>query len=977
MNATNGNIRQRQAILRGALSEVGYSDPYIQLGWQVSNTDELRRFGQDQNPQNWPEGKPWRLDLVAFHDEREHNWATTAFAAEVNRPDLLRDREAGARWAKQVFDTTAAPNVLFGGNGSADLWLKCWLQPQLVRDIPFTPDALKQHFRKHRSDLDREALARLRGGQHYLFDGICNARREELAQFLHRGVSKATWLSPILLGKERKKDREALSRIAIGLLAARILEDKGFFRSRDQTTDAREILHRAEQRANGFFQTVIARDLANLDADLGTRQINEMLRCLMAHLTGPASFSMVTPEMLGHLYETALVAEREQSRDSTVELDGIHYTPRSLARHILGRIPLEELPPSQRYVLDMACGSGSFLLAGTQRLEEVFDGREADAEASVTEHLGSHVIGNDTDEIARLVTRLAYLLEHWVKTGRAQDVPEPRRLWGDDALQLTPERFADTPLSIIVGNPPFGAAAGGEQMANQFLLKALELLAPGGFLGMVMPGSFLKMRRQKAGPVRSRLLDMCELMEVWEQPLQTIGLTARQETCVIIARKRRQPDGKRAPALFKATYSSQSSAVRALRDELRSTWTFAASGAPGRPGVSWRQDRNARIIASPIDAVWRRLDLERNLSSLSVSGTGIDAPLSHASFSEGEVSGYFPYLRSQKRLRPFLILAEDWKNDPDPQHNYLDPSTAFWPKKRLWPLYEGPKIVIRCDTNRNARLQIAAAFDDASVFPDHHFRCVGLRAESALDKRWAGLLAPNLDARSVLLWLTAVLNSPVAHAWVATCSPPRGLLEVVLDTLPLPSRFDPAVPKLVERTRDPRRSTTDDLPVWTTVLGGAQDDFMRLAAEINDRVLASYGLGNEDIASLANFLKGMTEPWVDGNESAHLPNPGITYRRITGKVFGVDVTQQTVTLDLPRYSRRAGQPITIPLPKHMPGWALRDGVEFTCLVPASRRAPDDLTNPWLLREFRALPYSYLEPAEIERMAGYRNLEATP
>ena len=268
MNATNGNVQKRRAILQHALNDVGYADSCIQFDWPVSNPEELCQYGQDQDPYNLPGGKPWRLDVVAFYDEREHNWATTAFAAELNRLDLVRDREAGAQRAKQLFDTTAAPNVLFAGNGSADLWLGCWQQPRVVQDIPFTPDALKQHFHEHRRDLEREALARLRGGQRYLFEGVYNAQRDELAQFLHRGISKATWLSPILTRKGHEADRKALSRIAIGLLAARILEDKGFFPSQSAATDAREILHRAEQKANGFFQTVIARDLATLDGDL-------------------------------------------------------------------------------------------------------------------------------------------------------------------------------------------------------------------------------------------------------------------------------------------------------------------------------------------------------------------------------------------------------------------------------------------------------------------------------------------------------------------------------------------------------------------------------------------------------------------------------------------------------------------------------------------------------------------------------------
>ena len=49
---------------------------------------------------------------------------------------------------------------------------------------------------------------------------------------------------------------------------------------------------------------------------------------------------------------------------------------------------------------------------------------------------------------------------------------------------------------------------------------------------MVMPGPFLKQRRDKSQRIRTRFLLECDLFEVWEQPLGTIGLTARQETCV-------------------------------------------------------------------------------------------------------------------------------------------------------------------------------------------------------------------------------------------------------------------------------------------------------------------------------------------------------------------------------------------------------------------------------------------------------------
>ena len=268
MNATNGNVQKRRAILQHALNNVGYADSCIQFDWPVSNPEELRQYGQDQDPYNLPGGKPWRLDVVAFCDERERNWATTAFAAELNRLDLVRDREAGAQRAKQLFDTTAAPNVLFAGNGSADLWLGCWGEAHVVHDIPFTPDALKQHFHEHRRELEREALARLRGGQRYLFEGVYNAQRDELAQFLHRGISKATWLSPTLTGKGHEADRKSAVPHRDRPAGCQDTRGQGFLPV--AKCGHRRPRNPSSRRAKGqrFLPDRHTRDLATLDGDL-------------------------------------------------------------------------------------------------------------------------------------------------------------------------------------------------------------------------------------------------------------------------------------------------------------------------------------------------------------------------------------------------------------------------------------------------------------------------------------------------------------------------------------------------------------------------------------------------------------------------------------------------------------------------------------------------------------------------------------
>ena len=378
---------QRNRLLADALFHVGYRPDHIENDWKYSNYDLMKKWIADDDPDSFPTNEaPSKLDIAAFYDGKEHNWNTISLAAQLNRIDLVRDKERAQHEARKIFEDTASPCVLFAGNGTADLWLRCWECPTPIKNITFEPQQLRKAFEHNRRELERDALAALRGGQRYLFDGVHLARREELATFLNRGITKATWFCDKIKCELDKASEKALSRVSIGLLAARILQDKNIFGpSGEQSSDARELLAKADSLADGFFNHVIVSDLTLLDARISSPIVDEMLVRIMAHLTGPASFSMVTPEMLGDLYENLLRAQRKRGQDR--ELNGIHYTPLSLARNLLRRIPVEELPPASRCALDFACGSGTFLLAATERLRSAFDANEADSESEMFDHL--------------------------------------------------------------------------------------------------------------------------------------------------------------------------------------------------------------------------------------------------------------------------------------------------------------------------------------------------------------------------------------------------------------------------------------------------------------------------------------------------------------------------------------------------------------------------------------------------------------
>ena len=694
---------------------------------------------------------------------------------------------------------------------------------------------------------------------------------------------------------------------------------------------------------------------------------------------------MVTPEMLGHLYENALRVQRRQGKD--LELNGVHYTPLSLTRNVLARIPLEELPPSKRYALDIACGSGTFLLAAST-LRTAFDANEADAGSSVVHHLREHVIGNDRDGIALHVANLTYLLEHVIETGNADAVPSPR-LWGKDALGLVLEDFGDNRPSIIVGNPPFGRSTDGHQLANKFLLKAIELLAPGGFLGMVMPGAFLKMmQRGGTTATRKQLLQECELLESWEMPLGAVGLSARQETCVLIARKKKNEPKEvndHKAVLFKVTYSSNKEAIQAQRDYLRSTWTFLASGLPGRPSSSWSEDETLNHREPPRSRMAKGRMGSSSVRTLRPCGGDHDEPHEDVLFLVA-AQRVCSYLRQQQRLLPYFLLERDWRDNRDPVRgfdvrlmsslsdasgvptegkkliivaavnnvlhfrsfdgngklvvdtdqnrlteqtqqiedlrkqlesfwpphkltksdkgrvitavtsvigqtpvrNYVDPSTAERSGKTKQALFLGPKLIVTSNTNRNSEVQVKAAFDDAGVFPEHNLSCLGLFDASDSLSPWVRQLFSEVERRDLLLWIAAVMNSPVAQAWVAVCSPPRSSALDVFMSLPLPA-FDPVLARLVEQTSSLPRSS---------------DQFSELVDEINGGVFRSYGLTGTNVDDIQRFLRSLTDPWAESLSLAHLPKAR-PYRRISGTVVSIDVQGQRVALDLPRYSRES------------------------------------------------------------------------
>jgi N-6 DNA Methylase len=676
--------------IREALSPFGYEPPHVRFGCRVPNAEEMLRYTREDRGEldNLPCGNARRLDALAFSDDRTQDWNTSAIAIDLEQ-DSAVGTEASREHAKELFRLTAAPTNVVGGLSlrKVDVWFNCHDGIVGPETVTLAPDPLKAVFQRHRSSVQRDLLAHLRAGQHHLFEGQLYARRDELATFLQRGVSKATWVVGVgddPWGNTKKQIatmRTAFSRVALALLAARILEDKGALGERTQSTDARQLLTEAKTKWDAFFDTVLGQDLARLDAHFQPKHVNRMLRYLLSHLTGPVNFALVTHEMLGDLYEQVQFAERSASDDALVELKGVHYTPLAIARRILDRIPLEDLPVRYRTVCDFACGSGSFLLAATDRLAKLFDPREPDAMADRTEWLREAVMGNDIDPVAVLVAKLSYLIAYWNRLDEKNGVPFPNLHERGNALNLDfGKAFGRTP-NVIVGNPPFGVKG---QPASMFLDRALSTLLSKvkpvpGYIGIVMPGAFLKAKLEQEA-VRTKLLQHARILEVWELPQCAIGLFARTPTCVIIAEV---SDGKPVPEQFVRTcqtISAQKKALSALRDHGISTWCYVTDLKPTSTG----EDAQDTLALSPVDDIWSRLQAQgRVVSEVAKAVWGFTHTNGDPDPEFSPIPGpdFVPCIRLQRTLRPYSITEDDWQASQPDENRFWKRGTGRRPAK--------------------------------------------------------------------------------------------------------------------------------------------------------------------------------------------------------------------------------------------------------------------------------------------------------
>ena len=815
------------------------------------------------------------------------------------------------------------------------------------------PESLAVELTAPRSRLfTPKALTEFRTGQLSLADleesisersfSFILRQREALDQAFQQAIQGI--IEEIGLPTQRKHSQSDLSsrtkiaghgiRVAIAFLAARILEDKGFFGSDSiPTNDPRSLLNRTVPRANGFFKKALEESIPHLN--------NRVLQHLAANLGSRVSFALVDHKDVGLLYERAIKElPRELGGTAWSDLQR-HYTPVAIAERMLELLPLERLRPEERVIFDPAAGSGSLLLAATSRLAGMSDIPENINQRKI--YLEQHVAGNDLDQYADLVTQLRYTLAK-ESLGEAVPFPFPAHFSHHNYETLNKTNIGIKPR-VVVANPPF-AEDGNIQRAAKFIECALSWLEEGGQFAFILPQSFLTSTTHGVPDARKLMTERCKLFEVWQCPAGTVGIDANQDVCIVLGS-------------FGKPQIKQPTAARAIFSQVR----IAEARENGFLGSTWISQLEtsekvwASVTAPPIHIAVPIIPL----GNLFFVFNGVNP---------GKLGKIF---KPVKKCPPGIECKRNWrlkcrdKNrlwaDParvPEQERWLRYGSEFLERPRLdnATLFELSKILVGRKVNRGSVQPLATQLDTVGLCPDNDVFCIlPIKEAGKYNKGYEQGETPkawdSLTFEDQRLWLLGILSSKIGNTLSLIGRGTREIKRDSLCQLPLPMKIDF---RIIDLTRKIIQRDQNHSPI-------PEPDNLR--EQLDKVVEESYG-NPTWIEIKRTGVPPELEEW-----KLERTKPTLT---VLGQVLEISKDNRQILLNLSGLLDDQDE-AWLPLLPELPGWAL-DGTVFEAELSEDVETFEELAQrPWALRRFRHTPYPYLTNAELKEKLRIDSIES--
>lgn len=724
----------------------------------------------------------------------------------------------------QSYQNTGAPIVILSVRENVEVWRQESDDPTKIETFP--ANNLDSFFEKQKKNLSPQAVYRAKNlgqvNEHYQMEFVDAG----LMPFLERDVGeKLGELLTNVVGEafadwkriqgDSQQASDLLLRSVFRLLVGKILRDKGVrgFKTLS-VSDPVGILRRVTKHCGGVSDDgEIRRESLSLLEGAG-RRIFEL-----------SSLRHMSTESLGVIYESAFISKVTRRRLGT------HSTPPWLADYMMWQVEdwFRKIHPEERIVYEPACGHGAFLVSALRMLQQ-FAFEEKIPHEKTAPYLRNMLHGADIDAFSLEIARLSLSLT---------DIPNADgwRLYQMDLFAEDPFAKRVPPPALVLTNPPYETFKEQERLRwecaqytkyAEILARTLPHIRENGILGFIAPRSFLT--RKSEANIREKLVTEFEIREIDQFPDKVFRFSGA-ETCVLLARRR-------APSKSFTTHfrSVTEKGVASFREQ----YLFDATQEVQLAEIAQAPAYHLHV---PLLAVlWRKLECNPTLGDFADVGRGIEFKKGCPVKREGRTHEILRNVDSrllyhQKPIPEKLVFAKD--------------------DVRRWgaAMHTGiPQVVVNAARVRRNIWPIRALIDTKGLYISTNLYAI----------------RPKNKIYSVeFLW--ALLNSPIANAFVHSKSGKLHIIQETLETMPVPHIYssrdlDATVNAVKEYFKSADTFEKTGNPTRTD-----KEKLKHLRLQVDAEVLRLYDLAPRDERTLLDLFTGYKRPGVPFEQTEYYP----------------------------------------------------------------------------------------------------------
>ena len=528
-------------------------------------------------------------------------------------------------------------------------------------------------------------------------------------------------------------------------------------------------------------------------------------------------FRNLSVEVLSHIWSTTLI-----DPDTTRRL-GIHRTSRTIVRYIVDRIPFQASGDDERIILEPCAGSAVFLVGAMNALRQKWFGMTPEKRH---EYFISHLAAIERDPFGVEISTLALTLA---------DFPNPNGWDVRIGDVFTPGVLAShlRRAGVVLCNPPFGDFDDDERALYdisspkkpvELLNRILDDLHPQGIIGFVLPRLFINGRGYSR--LRRRLADRFATLDVTILPDR--AFKADVEVVLLVATD-------------PIPHRSCRTITRKVNDTAEDWRKFELWHEVSTEHASelLTEEAERSLPVPDLPEVWKFLANYPTLGDHAILRRGLEwnKPLTRSGKETGHRQEFVKSKPEEGYMRG-VAPRTDFNVFETPQMSYLsvkpeDQRVDAW--RREW---QKPKAILNKSARSRGAWRLAAFADSEGVTCYQTF--IGVWPKSDRYDEWL---------------VSAILNSPVANAFVAAR---EGKTDITIETLlsiPCPRFTDAQATEVRNLISRYQRATA--LPLQ----GGAPDATSELLLKrIDAIVLSAYGMPPRLERHLLDFFRGHVRP---------------------------------------------------------------------------------------------------------------------